>query len=59
MQRRQTLLWSLVVFFGASIVFRAIINATEDEPVLVTVGLELLALGAIVALIVFLVRRRR
>ncbi len=56
---RNTLLWTLVVFFGASLVFNGIKNATDDEPVLVTIGLEVLALGAIVGVIVLLVRRRR
>ena len=40
---RQTFLWTLVVFFGASIVFRAIRSATEDEPIGVSL---LLGLGA-------------
>jgi hypothetical protein len=56
---RNTLLWTLVVFFGASIVFGAIANATEDE----SAGLRLLLqLGAgvlIVGGILLYVRRRR
>lgn len=55
--QRTTLLWTLVAFFGASILFRAVINATEDSPVLVTIALELVVLGALVGLIVLLVRR--
>jgi len=56
---RNTLLWTLVVFFGASIVFGAIRNATEDESAVVSLGLGVLALAAMVAVITFVVRRRR
>ncbi len=56
---RNTVLWTLVVFFGASIVFGAIRNATEDEPAAVSLGLAVLALIAMVGLITFVVRRRR
>jgi hypothetical protein len=54
----RTLLWTLVAFFGASIAFRAVQNATEDSPLAVTIALEVLVLAAIVGLIVFLVRRQ-
>jgi hypothetical protein len=56
---RDTLLWALVVFFGASILFAALRRATEDESagvqLLVQLGAALLVVGAIVAI----VRRRR
>jgi hypothetical protein len=56
---RDTVLWTLVVFFGASILFAAVRNATSDEGA----GVALLAqLGVglvIVAAIVAIVRRRR
>jgi hypothetical protein len=56
---RDTLLWTLVVFFGASIMFGAIRNATDDE----SAGVQLLAqLGAAVLVlgaIILIVRRRR
>jgi hypothetical protein len=56
---RNTLLWTLVVFFGASIMFAAIRNATRDE----AAGVQLLAqLGAgllVVGAIVVYLRRRR
>jgi hypothetical protein len=56
---RDTLLWTLVVFFGASIMFGAIRNATDDE----SAGVQLLAqLGAavlVVGAIILIVRRRR
>lgn len=56
---RNTLLWTLVVFFGASIVFRAIRNATEDEPIGVTLLLAVAALAVMIGAISFVVRRRR
>ena len=50
---RNTLLWTLVVFFGATVLFGAIGNATEDESDVVRIGLQalagLLAIGALVA----------
>jgi hypothetical protein len=56
---KDTVLWTLVVFFGASIAFAAVRNATSDEGT----GIALLAqlgVGAlIVAAIVVIVRRRR
>ena len=56
---RNTLLWTLVVFFGASIMFGAIGNATSDE----SAGVRLIAqvgAGALLvgALVVFLRKRR-
>ena len=56
---RQTLLWTLVVFFGASLIFRAIRRATEDEPIGVTLLLAVGALAVMIAAISFVVRRRR
>jgi hypothetical protein len=56
---RNTLLWVIVVFFGASLMFATIRNAAEDEGV----GTALLAqLAAGVLLVVFIalyLRRRR
>ncbi|HEV3000870.1 MAG TPA: hypothetical protein VGW75_09055 [Solirubrobacteraceae bacterium] len=55
---RNTLLWTLVVFFGASIVFRAIRDATKDEPLAVSLLAAAAALGVMVAAITVFVRRR-
>ncbi len=55
---RNTLLWTLVVFFGASIVFQAIRRGTEDQPIWVTLLAALAALGVMVVAITFFVRRR-
>ena len=56
---RNAVLWTLVVFFGASIMFAALRNATEGESagvqLLVQLGAGLLLVGAIVVF----VRRRR
>jgi hypothetical protein len=52
---RNTVLWTLVVFFGASILFGALRNATEDEStgvqLLVQLGAALLVVGAIVLIV--------
>jgi lipopolysaccharide export LptBFGC system permease protein LptF len=56
---RTTVLWALVLFFGATIAFRAIQQLTEDSPVAVTLALELVVLVAIIAGVVIVVRRRR
>ena len=56
---RNAVLWTLVAFFGGTVVFQAIQRATEDEHVAVTIAAEVVALAAIVAFIVLLVRRRR
>jgi hypothetical protein len=55
---RTTILWALVAFFGASVGFRAVQQATDDSPVIVTVGLEVVLLAIIVAAIVMIVRRQ-
>jgi hypothetical protein len=56
---RQTLLWTLVLFFGASLAFGAVNDLTEGEDALVRVGAQLAALGAILAAVVLFVRHRR
>jgi len=56
---RNTLLWTLVVFFGASIMFGAIRNATEDESAGAQLLVQLAAALLVVGAIVLVVRRRR
>jgi hypothetical protein len=56
---RNTLLWALVVFFGASIMFAAIRNATSDESAGVQLAAQLAAGALVVGAIVLFVRRRR
>jgi uncharacterized membrane protein HdeD (DUF308 family) len=55
---KQTFLWTLVVFFGASIVFRAIYNATEDQSAGVSIVLGLAALGLMIGVIAAFVKWR-
>ena len=55
---RNTLLWTLVVFFGASIMFAAIRNATSDESAGVQLAAQLGA-GLLVVVAIFLFMRRR
>jgi MYXO-CTERM domain-containing protein len=52
-------LWTLVLFFGASIMFAAIRSATEDEGTGVSLALQLVAGLVLVGAIVLFVRRRR
>jgi hypothetical protein len=56
---RNTLLWALVVFFGASIMFAAIRNATDDESAGIQLLAQLAAGAVVVGAIVLFVRRRR
>ena len=55
---KNTLLWTLVVFFGASLIFRFIRRATEDESAGVSIVLGLAALGVLVAAITLFVKWR-
>jgi hypothetical protein len=56
---RNTLLWALVVFFGASILFGVIGNATNDEGTGVRLVAQLGAGLLLVGAIVLVYRRRR
>ena len=56
---RNTLLWTLVVFFGASVLFGIIGNATEDESDAVRIGLQAGAALVLIAALVIYVRRQR
>jgi hypothetical protein len=56
---RNTVLWAIVVFFGASIMFAAVRNATRDESEGVTLLAQVGAGLLLVAAIVMIVRRRR
>jgi len=50
-------LWSIALFLGSGLLFRAIANATADSPRGITVALQAAALGAIVGAIVVIVKR--
>ena len=56
---RGTALWTLVLFFGASLMFSTIKNATEDESAGVALGAQLAAGLLLVGAIVVFVRRRQ
>ena len=56
---RDSVLWTIVVFFGASILFAAIRSATQDEGTGVSLTLQLVAGLVLVAAIVVFVRRRK
>ena len=56
---RNTLLWTLVVFFGASIMFGAIANATSDAGAGVRLAPQLGAGLLLVGAIMLFLRRRR
>ena len=48
-----------MLFFGASIMFGAIRNATEDEGTGVSLGLQLVAGLLLIGAVILFVRRRR
>ena len=56
---RGTALWTLVLFFGASLMFATIKNATEDESTGVALGAQVAAGLLLVGVIVVYVRRRQ
>jgi hypothetical protein len=56
---RNTVLWTLVVFFGASIMFGALREATRDESAGVTLAIQVVAGLIVVGGIVLFMRRRR
>lgn len=56
---RDTVLWTLVVFFGASILFAAVRDATKDEGAGVALLAQLGVGALLVTAIVVFIRRRR
>jgi hypothetical protein len=56
---RNSVLWTLVVFFGASIMFGAIRNAADDDGIGVALAAQVAAGLLLVAVIVLVMRRRR
>ncbi|CAA9481000.1 MAG: hypothetical protein AVDCRST_MAG85-669 [uncultured Solirubrobacteraceae bacterium] len=53
---RQSLLWSLVVFFGAGLLFNAVNDATEGEAVGLRILAQVVTLAVVVAVITVIVR---
>lgn len=56
---RTSVLWVLVVFFGATVLFGAIGNATEDESDVLRIGLQAIAGLVLIGALVIYVRRQR
>jgi hypothetical protein len=56
---RDTVLWTIVLFFGASVMFALIREATRDEGAGVSLLAQLAAGLLLVGAIVLFVRRRR
>jgi hypothetical protein len=56
---RTHVLWTLVLFFGASILFGSLRRATEDSSTGVTVAVQVGALALVIGGIVIVVRRLR
>ena len=56
---RNTILWTLVAFFGASLVFGLLRRLTEDSSAGVAIAVQVGALAAIIAAVVLIVRRFR
>ena len=57
--QRNTVLWTLVLFFGASLMFATIRDATKDEGVGTGLAAQAVAGILLVAVIVLYVKRRR
>jgi hypothetical protein len=56
---RNTVLWTLVLFFGASLMFATIRDATRGDGIGVALAAQLAAGLLLVAVIVIYVRRKR
>jgi hypothetical protein len=56
---RDTVLWTVVLFFGASVMFAVIRDATRDDGAGVSLAAQLAAGLVLVGAIVVFVRRRR
>lgn len=55
---RKTFLWSITVFFGASVIFQAIKSATDERSDGVSLGLQAVALVLMIVAIVLILRKR-
>jgi hypothetical protein len=56
--QRNTVMWTLVLFFGASVMFAAIRNATRDESVGTALAAQAVAGVLLIVLIILFVKRR-
>jgi hypothetical protein len=56
---RNTILWTLVVFFGASLMFASIRDATRGEGIGLALAAQVAAGALLITAIVLYMRRRR
>jgi threonine/homoserine efflux transporter RhtA len=56
---RNTVLWTIVVFFGASLMFSTIREASDEDGLGVSLAAQLVAGLLLIAFIVLVMRRRR
>jgi threonine/homoserine efflux transporter RhtA len=56
---RNTVLWTMVVFFGASLLFSTIRDASDEDGIGVSLAAQLAAGLLLVAFIVLVVKRKR
>lgn len=54
-----TVMWTIVVFLGATLLFRSLREATEDSSTLVTVLVQVGALAVLIGAVVLIMRRLR
>jgi hypothetical protein len=57
--QRKIILWSIALFFGCSILFRAIDSAVGDANKVTSLAIQLAVLLAIIGAIVLISRRRK
>jgi hypothetical protein len=55
---RNAVIWTLVAFFGGSVLFGGLRRLTEDESTGTVVAVQVGALTLVIAVIVVIVRRR-
>ena len=56
---RNTVLWTLTLFFGASLLFSTLRRATEDSSTGVTLAVQVAALAVLIGAIVLVARHLR
>lgn len=55
---RTAVLWTITIFFGASLLFRALNQAMEGSPTGARLGVQFGALAVVIAAVVLFARRR-
>jgi hypothetical protein len=58
-QSRQTILWTLVAFFGAGLIFKLVGDATDGASVAVELAAQVAVLVVLLAAVTLVMRRRR